>query len=86
MFFLLRDSLIRVFLVRVIPCIREQKSYAAVARMPCFNNVSQCMRFPVQKLLEIGKENAVASLYMAMIELAIVPATVKISMVPARSC
>lgn len=86
MFFLLRDSSILVFLVHVILCIQEQKSYALVAQMRCFNNESQCMKFPVQKLLEIGKENVVASLSMAIIELAIALVILKISMVPARSC
>ena len=85
-FFLLRDSLILVSLVHVIFCIQEQKSYAVVVQMRYFNKGSQCMRFPVRKLLEIGKENVVASLSMAIIELVFALVIVKISMVPARSC
>ena len=84
-FFLLRDSLILVSLVHVILCIQEQKSYAVVVQMRYFNKGSQCMRFPVRKLLEIGKENVVA-LSMAIIELVFALVIVKISMVPARSC
>ena len=79
-FFLLRDSLILVSLVHVILCIQEQKSYAVVVQMRYFNKGSQCMR------LEIGKENMVASLSMAIIELVFALVIVKISMVPARSC